>query len=82
MDSPTHVPLQQPLKKQLEHKALLVIVDDYVHSSYAESLCFATLTHLCIQPPPIPAECLTSDSFQLLEKLNFTEPHCYEKEIT
>jgi len=75
------MPHQEPLRKSTRIHTTPRYLDNYVHSTYTEPSCFATLTNLCLEPPTMSAKCLTSNSLQLLERLNCTKPQCYEEAV-
>jgi len=67
-------PAPQPVRQSSRPHRVPQYLQDYVLSAQEESICFATLTNLSLQPPVLPVHCLCSVSQKLLAQLDFTEP--------
>ena len=67
-------------RSERPHKAPLYL-NDYICNTIIESTCLFTLTNFSLQPPSMPSHYLSSDSQQLLERLNFTEPQNFSQAV-
>ena len=69
----------QRVRKSARLHRTLGYLNHYVCIAHTASSCFTTLTNLWLQPPSMPIHYLSSNSQQLRERLDFTEPHTFKQ---